>query len=60
MSSRILIDSMNKCLFNFWGESNCLTPTTIISIIGISGILLLVLSFIVPLISKNNKKTKND
>ena len=52
MSNTILIDSMNKCLFNFWGESNCITPATIILIVGVTGILFLVVGFLIPKISK--------
>ena len=59
MSNTILIDSMNKCLFNFWGESNCITPATIILIIGVTGILMLVLSIIIK-ISNSQKSVKSE
>ena len=59
MSNTILIDSMNKCLFNFWGESNCITPATIILIIGVTGTLMLVLSIIIK-ISNSQKSVKSE
>ena len=56
MSNDVLITSMNKCLFNFWGESNCITPATICVILFFTGILLIALS----IIQKNKHKVEKE
>jgi hypothetical protein len=53
-----LIDSLTKCRISLDFEYNCISISTILMALGMTGIVLIVLSYLIKYQSKNNELCK--
>ena len=58
-SNMVLIDSLTKCRIILWSEYNCISISTILIVVAVSGILLIVLAILMRLSTKSEHKTMN-